>query len=156
MTMRGAAVRMRLGLSLLCGAVLGCVSPPPAGPFHPDPPNPFLEALFKSEVLVIMEDGKPVKLNPPLLKPDVVLREIPLRTPVAEARAVMERHGFSCQGGVRENFQTCLYCKAYKRTSAVLADRVVVKLFYEDQRVVNVAVTIEKGVKRGDTFWPEF
>ena len=153
--MRGA-VRMRLGLGLLCGAVLGCVSPPPAGPFHPDPPNPFLEAIFKAEVLVIMEDGKPLKLNPPLLKPDVVLREIPLKTPVAEARAVMEKHGFSCQGGVRENFQTCLYCKAYRRTSAVLADRVVVKLFYEDQRVVNVAVTVEKGVKRGDTFLPEF
>ena len=163
--MRSAAVRTALGFGVLLGCgLVGCVTPPSA-PFQPDPPNPFLEEILKQEVLPSTDadgkvlkdaDGKEIKSNPPMVKPDVVLREIPLRMPLADARAIMERHGFSCQGGVRDDFQTCLYCTAYRRKTASVADRVVVKLYYENKRVVSVAVTAETGVKRSNTLWPEF
>jgi hypothetical protein len=165
MTMRGAALRTAWGLGVLLGCgLLGCVTPPSA-PFQPDPPNPFLEEILKQEVLPATgadgkvlkgADGKEIRSNPPVVKPDVVLREIPLRTPLAEARKIMERHGFTCYGGIRDQFQDCVYCRAYRRKSTMVADRVVVKLFYENERVVNVVVTVENGVKRSDTLWPEF
>jgi hypothetical protein len=132
---------------LLCCCFLGCATFEPG----PVPQNgkldPFLDEIVRQEPLE-------KKLWSVTLKPDVVLRDIPLQTPVAEARAIMERHGFSCWSGVADAKGKCLHCTAYIRKSPDYADRVVVKLFYDTERVVNVAVTIEYKVRhsvRG--FW---
>ena len=158
-----AAVRTGMGLSLLlCCVAIGCVTPPAPPPFTPDPPNPFLEEILKQEILVFKKDGVVVKVDPPRVAPDVVLREVPLHTRLADAQAVMERHGFACQAGVREDYRECLYCTAYKRKSRVVADRVIVRLFYEqkrlfdEKRIYDVVVTVERDVKRGNTLFPEF
>jgi hypothetical protein len=76
----------------------------------------------------------------------IILEEIPLQMPVAEARAILERHGFSCWANVPDDHGLCLHCTAYKRTGMACADRVVVKVFAEEQRVSNVEVTVEQDV----------
>lgn len=155
--MCGTAVRAKMRFSLLlCLPVLGCVTPGAPTPFTPDPTNPFLEDILKQEIQEFKKDGVVVKVEPPRVAPDVVLGEVPLQTFVTDARAVMERHGFSCQAGTREDYRECLYCTAYKRKSRTLADRVIVRLFYEQKRVYDVVVTVERDVKRSNTLFPEF
>ena len=155
--MRGVAVRMVLGVALLLvSSVAGCMTPRPSIPFQPDPPNPFVDEICKQEVLVFKENGKEIKPNPPMVNPDLVLREIPLGTSLAEPRAFMERHGFTCVEGVKDNYQNCLYCRAYRRKTEFVADRVAVKFYYEGKRIVNVAVTVELNLKRSNSLFPEF
>jgi hypothetical protein len=159
-----AAVRTGMGLSLLvCCAVVGCVTPPAPPPFTPDPLNPFVEEILKQEPLVFKNAQKQViKVDPPRYAPDVVLREIPLHTRLADAQAVMERHGFSCQGGIKQDFRDCMICTAYKRKSRTVADRVTVYLFYEQKRlwdekhVYEVWITVERDFKRSNGLFPEF
>jgi hypothetical protein len=154
------AIRTGMGLVLLlCIPIVGCVTsgtPGTPAPFTPEPMNPFVEQILKQETLVFKKDGVEVKVEPPRVAPDVVLREVPLQTSVTDARAVMERHGFSCQAGTREDYRECLYCTAYKRKSHTVADRVVVRFFYEKKRVYDVVVTVERDVKRSNTLFPEF
>jgi hypothetical protein len=88
------------------------------------------------------------------VRPDLVLREVPLQTPLPQAQAVMERHGFSCWAGVQKNYRTCLYCTAYRPRTALAADKVVVKLYYEQKRVTGVEVIVENNVPRSS--WPRF
>jgi hypothetical protein len=152
--MRGTAI-CRLGLFFI-GCLAGCVTTESAALAPPGPTDPFVEEILKQDFLYIKQDGKDVKTDPPQVKPDVVLREIPLKTPLADAQAFMERHTFSCQGGVKDNYQTCLYCTAYRRKTKFVADRVVVKLYYENKRVTGVLVTVENGVKRGTGLWSDF
>jgi hypothetical protein len=76
----------------------------------------------------------------------IILREIPDQTPVAQARALMEAHGFSCWTRVPDDHGTCLHCTAYRRTGVARADKVVVKLYHEDGRVVEVVVRVERNV----------
>jgi hypothetical protein len=81
------------------------------------------------------------------------LKEIPMKAPLAEARAVMVRHGFTCWPDVTDDRGTCLYCTAYKNTSRALADRVIVRLYYDRGLVVNANVSVERGVRHVD---PQF
>jgi hypothetical protein len=111
-------------------------------------PDPLLEEILKQETLVKKPDSA-------TLKPDVIFREVPIRTPLAEARAIMERHGFSCWSGVADSKGTCLHCSAYKPKKQGLADKIVVKLFYETQRIVNAEITVQYDVRRPDRgIWP--
>ena len=156
--MRGAAIRTVMGLGLLlCGGVVGCLTTNPSAPTQPETPNAFVAEILKQEKLVV-KDAKNVeiKMDPPRVSPEVVLREIPLQTPLANARAVMERHGFSCQGGVRDEYRDCLYCTTYRRKTAAIADRVTVKLYLEQKRVVDVVVNVEHDVKRSTGLFPGF
>jgi hypothetical protein len=165
------------GLVLCCG-LAGCLTANPLATPLPETRNPFLEELIKQEPLVFKEGGKEIKLVPPRLKPDFILQEIPLGMPLADARAVMERHGFSCWSGVQDNYRICLYCTAfrrkmanvaglpcagavvsayctaYRRKTANIADKVVVKLFYEQKRINDVEITVEYDMVRG--FWGTF
>jgi hypothetical protein len=103
-------------------------------------PDPFLEEILHQPVV-----GKVA--NSDTLKADVVLREVPPQTPLADARAIMERHGFACWSGVPDNNRTCLYCTAWKPRGADRADHVVVKLFYENRRVLLAEVLVEHDLR---------
>jgi hypothetical protein len=74
----------------------------------------------------------------------LVLQEVPLQTPLAQARAVMERHGFSCWIGVPDDKGVCLHCTAWRRTSTHYGDRIVVRLYYENRKVVKVGVSVDR------------
>jgi hypothetical protein len=146
--LRAASWRvLALGLLPWWGA-LGCVTfatsaDPPDGK-----PDPLLAAILRQEV---------AKGQPLVTMQDVVLREVPLQTPLAEARSIMEGHGFSCWSGVPDGSRTCLHCTGYKRKRRDLADKVVVKLFYADRMVVHVEVTVEHDVSHPDHgFWHIF
>jgi hypothetical protein len=147
--MRKTAVWHGLWLAFLPGFCFpGCVTfnsstVPPNGI-----PDPLLEEILRQETLVKKPDSA-------TLKPAILLREVPIRTPLAQAKSVMERHGFSCWSGVADSKGTCLHCTAYKPKKRGLADKIVVKLFYETQRIVNVEITVEYDVLQSDRgFWP--
>jgi len=84
------------------------------------------------------------------LKPDAVFVEVPLHTPIQEARAIMERHDFSCWMAVPDGDRVCLHCTAYHRKRPDYMDRIVVKLYYENRRVVNAAVIVNYDAHRTD------
>ena len=159
--MRHATVRTLMGLGLLlCGGVVGCLTTNPSAPFKPETPNPFVAEILKQEVLIVKQNGVVIKM-------DLAAGESrgrPPRNPAAntfgryDAREAIsvERHGFSCQAGVRDEYSDCLYCTIYRRKSAVIADRVTVKFYLEQKRVVDVVVIVEHDIKRGTGLWPEF
>jgi hypothetical protein len=127
MTMGRTAVgRMPWFCLLLCSFCLGCEIVPQTA--QPD--------RFVDEIAT-----QPAPLNA-----EIVLREVPRQTPLAQARSIMEQHGFRCWSGVPDSRGTCLYCTAFKRRHAASADRIVVKLFHENRRVVNVEVSVELDV----------
>jgi hypothetical protein len=47
---------------------------------------------------------------------------------------------------MRNDKGTYVHCTAYKRKAQSCADRVVVKLFYREQRLVDVEVTVDRDV----------
>ena len=166
-----------LGLVLCCG-LAGCLTTNPLATPVPDVANPFVENLIKQDPLVFKEGGKEIKLVPPRLKPDLVLQEIPLGTPLANARAVMERHGFSCWSGVQDNYRICLYCTAFAaewprflgcRASVPWRRRIAQPIgakrqtwpikswsssFTSRERINDVEISVEYDVVRG--FWGTF
>ena len=50
------------------------------------------------------------------LKPDAVLKEVPLQTALAQAQSVMQGHGFSCRQEKIGPGNVSLICKASQRT----------------------------------------
>jgi len=106
-------------------------------------PDPFLAEIARQPCLT-KTTGSAV------LKPEVVFQQVPLHTPLKEARAIMERHGFSCWAAVPDGSRMCLHCTAYHRKRVDYMDRIVVKLYYENQRVVNAEVTVDYDVHRTD------
>ena len=122
-----------------CGGFVGCITAG-AGPAPPDaPPDPLLEQILKQDVL----ESKPgaSRLNP---KP--ILKEIPLQTPLSQARATMERHGFSCWSGLSDNRGEYLHCTAYKPKNQRVSEKILVKLYYDTKRVIYIEVTVEHDV----------
>jgi hypothetical protein len=127
----------RVLLGVVAGCCLaGCQSVGPGGP-----PDPLVEEILKQPA----PKKAPVPGTPDPLAA-VVLAEVPLQTPVDQARAVMERHGFSCWSNVPDDRGVCLHCTAWVRRNNCYADRVVVKLYYESRRVVKVVATAEREV----------
>jgi hypothetical protein len=112
-------------------------------------PDPFLCELLKQDAL----EKKP---GVAVLKPDLVLQEIPRGTPVAQARTIMEGHGFTCWPGVPHGLSTVLYCMAYQyRAKDQLTDKVVVELYYDAHHVVGAEVTVYyEEIPPSDWFWP--
>ena len=113
-------------------ALKSCTGPPPGIA------DPFTLELFQQAAL----DRK--SGQPPLL-PDLVLHEVPLQTPVSEAHhgtawlclLVAVPHG---------NYYT-VRCLCWKQKNEYLADRIVVKLFYEKDRIVSEDVAYETDVQ---------
>jgi hypothetical protein len=132
---------------LACACAAGCMTTNPAAPAPDVKLDPFVDELLRQEVLA----KKPGSAT---LKPDPVLRELPVKSTVEQARAAMERHGFACWSGVAEANGTCLHCMAYKPKDRGYADRVVVRFFYDHHRVVTaVEVTVEYDVLHSGR-WP--
>ena len=103
---------------------------------------------------LLKQDALQKKPGSAVLKPDRVFEEIPVKTPVADARATMDKHGFNCWSGVADARGTCVQCILYKRKTPYLADRVVVKLFYENKQVINAEVLVEYEVRHDERgFW---
>jgi hypothetical protein len=116
----------------LCLVPCGCTSVP-----LPNEPDPLVESIVAQAGSSKKQDSRTLK------NVEMVLREVPPQTPLAEARSIMERHGFSCWGGVRDTQGTCLYCTAYQRGEEGTTNRITVKLFYDNQAVTDAEVTVE-------------
>jgi hypothetical protein len=133
--------RMPLRLAWLAiGLLAGCRTMPANQPV-----DPFVAALAEQAA----HETTPV---PNTVDPltALVLREVPLQTPLDKARATMEKHGFSCWSGFRDDKGgICLHCTAWKPRRGYYADRVVVKLFYEQRKVVRVEVHVDRDVWHG-------
>jgi hypothetical protein len=95
-------------------------------------PDNFQEEIFNQESAGGSSD-------PWRQDPGVVLKEVPLGTPVDEARSVMERHRFECSDGQSEG-KACLVCKACKATGWMTADVAIVVLYYRGGKITDVSV----------------
>jgi len=139
-----AAVWKVLWVALLfCCCFLGCETVNAPAPLATAKPDPFVEAILKGDAL----EKTPALAK---LKPDAVFKEIPLQTPLAQARAVMEGHGFSCWAGVPGTYGPCLYCTVFKRINPYTADKIVVKLYDHKKRVSNAEVSVEYKVEHSE------
>jgi hypothetical protein len=138
----GKIIRWKVALMcLLVCSWVGCVTVPPSSTSPSDPPDPFVKAILK-EAPASKRPGVTV------VSPDVVLKEVPLKTPLAQARAIMEQHGFSCWKGTPEGLGTCLHCTAYRRKNEYASQKIVVKLIYENDRVTGALVTVADTIAR--------
>jgi hypothetical protein len=115
----------------------------PSGPVPP--PDPFVAEIARQPVARKMEGSAE-------LKPEIVFTVVPLHTPIKEARALMEKHGFSCWSNVPDSNRMCLHCTAYHRKRADYMDRIVVKLYYENQRVVSAEIRVDYDANRTNPF----
>lgn len=79
------------------------------------------------------------KINQGRKDPEVVLKEIPIGTPVGQARAVMEGHGFKCSEGSKEG-SSYLLCHASLRTGLMTGTGIDVKIFHQASRVTGAEV----------------
>jgi hypothetical protein len=151
MTMRRSVVWHSLGLVVLSSACfLGCATLPSKSPTPEEVPDRFVSDIIKA-------DTRDKKVGPTGVDTDVILKEVPLRTPLAQARAVMESHGFKCWAGVPDNNSICLHCTADRRKNSEVADKVLVKLYYDNKRITGVEAIVEYGVLHSDrSFWSPF
>jgi hypothetical protein len=127
--------------ALFCCGLLGCVTFPSSPTPSTDIPDPFIEEIARQEIIFRLPTFA-------ILSPEIILREVPLQTPVEQARSFMAGHGFSCWRGVPDTKGTCLLCKAYRQKTPTTADRIVVKFFYDQKRVVSVEIIDEYDVTR--------
>jgi hypothetical protein len=130
------------GFALLAGCVgAGCRTMPANQPV-----DPLVTALVE-------QASKKATPIPNTVDPltALILQEIPLQTPLDQARAVMQRHGFSCWAAVPDpKGGICLHCTAWKARRGYYADRVIVKLFYERERkVTRIQVNVDQDVWHG-------
>jgi hypothetical protein len=100
----------------------------------------------------------PGDTKPPsdIARRELVLKEVAVQTPLAQARSIMEGHGFSCWGGVSDGTGTCLQCTAYRPKNQYVADKVQVKLYYQKDKIVNAAVLVRLNVEHSDRLLPVF
>ncbi len=126
----------------------GCATVAP--PVQPDAkPDPLLDEILVQPAL----EKKPGSAT---LNPGPVLQVVPLQTPLAQAQATMEHHGFSCWSGVPEGDTLHLRCIGYKKRPDGRYDRVNVKCYYANKHIVSVTVQVEYAVKHSESAWPSF
>jgi hypothetical protein len=119
----------------------GCLGVPRRSTAPLPPTDPFVLELSKQPQVKKLQGSAE-------LRADLVYQVVPLHTTVKEARALMERHGFTCWEAVPDGSRLCLHCTAYHRKRPDYQDRIVVKLFRENNRVVNAEVVIYYDVSR--------
>jgi hypothetical protein len=113
--------------------------------FDPRPPVPEVKAdAWVDEI--VKQDVLDSKNKWRKLKADVVLKEVPIYTPLAQAKSIMERHGFSCWTGLSDNRGEYMHCTAYKRKNQSLADKVIVKFHYDAKQIIDAEVNLEQDV----------
>lgn len=84
------------------------------------------------------------------INPALVLREIPLNSPIDKAETVMKDHGFFCSHGSTENDEqpvlkegTYLHATTFCRLSFRSVERITVTVFYEENKVTDVDVVVQ-------------
>ena len=123
----------KLTAGLLCAGVAGCMVDTSGG-WNSGKADPLQAEIYQQYHLL----ARPAWWKP---NPEVVLKEIPQGTPIAEARAVMAGHGFFCSGGLGDEKGAYLQCEAFRRTGRVTRDRISVKIYYERGQVTDIDVT---------------
>ncbi len=69
----------------------------------------------------------------------------------------MEQHGFVCWSRVPAGNYYTVRCLCWKQKNEYLADRIVVKLFYEKDCIVSEDVAYETDVQHPEhSIWPRF
>lgn len=131
---------------LPCLILAGCMSFRGNTSAPVPPPDSFVADIARQPVVRKMEGSAE-------LKPEIVFTIVPLHTPVKEAKALMEKHGFSCWASVPDGNRMCLHCTAYHRKRADYMDRIVVKLYYENLRVVSAEVRVDYDAHQMNPFW---
>jgi hypothetical protein len=127
----------------LCCCYLGCETVNSPATLANGKPDPFVEEIVKQEAF----EKTPAAAK---FKPDAILKAIPLQTPLEQARAVMEGHGFSCWAGVPGTYGPCLQCTVFKPKNQYVADKIVVKLYYQKKRISNVEASVEYNVEHAE------
>jgi hypothetical protein len=117
-------------------------------------PDPFLVEILKGDVLEkkpgVPKDGKAPtsRLNSARLQ-----KEVPLQTPLAQAKSTMERHGFTCWAGLSDGRGEYMQCDTYQVKNQRSAERIIVKIYYRMNRVVDFEVTVEHNVRPPMHHW---
>jgi hypothetical protein len=121
-------------LFIACTGVFGCQGVSPALIGQDQRNEPLQEAIFNQANLQSPQEGIC------LTSPAPVLLEIPVGSPVENARAVMQRHGFQCADRVTADNRPFLSCTASKRTSWVTGNSIRVEIYYQGGEVTDLKV----------------
>lgn len=123
------------GFLALLGCVwfAGCLTP------HPGPPEPHGKADALQEALRTAKVDK-TEVGFWRRSPAAVLQEVPVGTPLAQAQAVMQRHGFSCRQEKMDPARVCLICKASQWAGLVGSDVLTVTFYCRWDKVTEVKV----------------
>jgi hypothetical protein len=117
-------------------------------------PDPFLAEILKGDVLEkrpgIPKDGKAPSSRVSNAR---VQKEVPLQTPLSQAKSIMERHGFTCWAGLSDSRGEYMQCDVYQVKNQRSAERIIVKISYRMNRVVDFEVTVEHNVRPPDHHW---
>ncbi len=128
----------KVGLLLLV-VVGGCRALTSSNARPSAPADPLQEAILKAKDLE-SRAGRCRK------RPDAVLKEVPLGTPVDQAQTIMAGHGFGCHPHGDDGQGPALFCRAYQPTSWVSGTFIDVTLHHRDGRIRDVeVVTIPDG-----------
>ncbi len=138
-------MRIFPGLVFLSGSLLvGCQGVSPGLIGQDQQTDPLQEAIFKQgkgeEAFfqkLKLESYQETVWTP---NPAPVLKEIPLGSPVARARAVMQQHGFRCVDLVTADKRPFLSCTALKKTSWVTGEAIRVEIYHQAGEVTDVKV----------------
>ena len=116
-----------------CNSFLGCTTVPSRTVADDVKPDPLCEQIGKQ---------KTIEVGPGWCKvdPAVVLKEVPLGTPLPQARSIMEGHGFHCLDGTGDAQGPFLRCTAYEGTGWVAGVATVVKVYYRAGQVTDIQI----------------
>ena len=126
---------------LLSGCLLNGEAVKPAPPAVNQPGDPLLELIVKQDVLTKQPGSATLKADP-------VLKEIPLQTPLRRREPPWRSMDLFAGAVSRKMAASVCACTAFKRKTPFVADKVMVKLFYEKNVVVAEEVAIEYAVLR--------
>ena len=133
------------GLLFLSGSLLvGCQVTSPGLIGQDEKTEPLQQAIFKQAKgeEAVFQKLKLISYQADVWVPNPapVLEEIPLGSPVARARAVMQRHGFRCVDLVTADKHPFISCTASQKTRWLGKDAVRVEIYYQAGEVTDVKV----------------
>jgi hypothetical protein len=121
-------------LFIACTGMFGCQGVSPALLGQDERNEPLQEAIFNQAKLQSPQEDVCVT------SPTAILPEIPLGSPVDNARAVMQRHGFQCADLLTVDNRPFLSCTTSKKTSWVTGNSIRVEIYYQAGEVTDLKV----------------
>ena len=118
---------------LACNGFLGCATIDSTTRAEVVKPDPLCEQISKQKTIEVGSGWCKVD-------PAVVLKEIPLGTPLPQARSIMEGHGFHCLDGTGDSQGIFLKCTANNGSRWVVAVGTVVKIYHQAGRVTDIQI----------------